>query len=123
MHVPPLGRWLATALTLLAVLVLGLHEAANPMGAVLRNAVPLPMQVGLALPAALDHDDANRGPLKHLGAVRQSFWACCDALRAPKVVATARLPAAEFGDPARASALSSLDPGGPRRPPRSSVIA
>lgn len=119
---PALIRRLAAILTLLAVAVLVLHEgaqAANMLAVDGRS--PLAGAVQLNAPA--DPDDSGFGGHRQSWAVPHSCHVCGVVLpMAPAgdavfVSRTVRLAAA------LATEHPGLDPGGPRRPPRPSVIA
>jgi len=117
-----LARRLAAALMLVAVLALGLHEAANPQTAVPAGGAPPPAFAALQSVATLDHDEAARGPAKHSVAVQDAIRVCMVATPLPRVVAVVSPAASILVIPTRAAVLPGLDPGGPQRPPRSTAI-
>ncbi|TDH59706.1 hypothetical protein E2C06_25840 [Dankookia rubra] len=118
-----LARRLAAAMMLVAVLALGLHEAANPQTAVSAGGAPPPALAVLQLAATLDHDEADRGPTKHSVAAQDAIRVCVVATPLPWVVAVVSPAASILGIPTSAAVLPGLHPGGPQRPPRSTATA
>jgi len=120
---PALVRRLATALALLAMLVLGLHEAAHAAGSYTEDGQTSTLAGQFHMHAALDHGKAGGGPAKHHGAVPHSCHLCGAVM--PMLEPTAAAPVLVVGlqDPALVAEQTGLDPGGPRRPPRTSLIA
>jgi hypothetical protein len=124
-RVPALVRRLATALALLAVLALGLHEAAHAAGSFAQNgqAATLAGQSHLYAAAPEHGKPDDGGPGKHHGAVPHSCHVCGTVM--PMAGPTVAVPVRGAAAPAPAPATEhpGLDPGGPRRPPRAPVIA
>jgi len=113
-----LVRRLAAALTLLATLTFGLHEAADPARAVFGGQMA---PAGLQSQATSDHDEADRGPLDRLATVQCSWRGCVTARHVPTAVAAMPFSVVIPAGPSPAVSLPGCDPASPLRPPRSAI--
>jgi hypothetical protein len=120
---PSLARRLAAALALLAMLALGLHEAAHAAGSIAGDEQALTTTGQLHLHATPDQGEAGGGPAKHHGAVPHSCHLCGAVMPMPEPAVLAPGLVVALPAPALAAEHTGLDPGGPRRPPRASLIA
>ena len=122
-RVSAVAHRLAALVMLLAVLALGLHEAASPWAVVSQVGASPPASAVLQPGAALDHDEADRGPAKYTRGAQETCPVCAAAMPLPNEVGVVFRAAAAFGAHVGTAAPSGLDPRGPRRPPRSPAIA
>ncbi|MCB4824547.1 hypothetical protein [Roseicella aerolata] len=113
-----LARRFAAALMLLAVLVLGLHEAFGSA-----HGAPPPAVVALQQSAALDHDEADRGPIKYPAVICNTNRVCLVGRPLPPMVAVVTPITARVVLPSATALPTGVDPAGLRRPPRAIAIA
>ncbi len=119
-HAPILIRRLAAALALLAMLTLGVHEAAHGAAVLVQDAQSS-STAGQALLQADPDDDAGSGPERHLGATH-SCHLCGTVMPTHLAGAAVSVPLVTVAIPGPVTGHRGLDPGGPRRPPRASLI-
>jgi hypothetical protein len=121
-HAPVLIRRLAAALALLAMLALGVHEAAHAAAAPVQDGQSSALAGQLQLQAGPD-DNAGGGPDRHLGAVVHSCHVCGTVMPTYRAGAAVFIPLVIVAIPGSVAEHRGLDPVGPHRPPRASLIA